>query len=200
MGAWGVASGMMLRDWFRKSEIKEERIEYAKELDEAEQIILEGYGGLGYLARMDRAGYLRASGKARQTFKSLNPKDAYLGMLKFYKEKNNYGLNFDYIAVVEDYFFELRRGYSKRDYLLGRYSELRNRAVEDLRNGKIFKDKSDKERQILIEKAKNERNVFTVNVKNFQWDFYSYEDYVKGVASGELFVFSQSPTFSFMGL
>lgn len=188
-GAWSVASGMMLRDWFRKSEIKEERIEYAKELDEAEQMILEGYGGLGYLARMDKVGYLRASGKARQTFKNLNPKDTYLGMLRYYEEKKSYGLNFDYIAVVEDYFFEMKRNYSQRDYLLGRYNELRNRAIEELQSGKIFKDKTEEERRLLIEKSKNERNIFTVNPRNFQWDFYAYEDYADCVRRGELFCF-----------
>lgn len=83
----------------------------------------------------------------------------------------------------------MKKNYSKRDYLLGRYNELRNRAIEELQSGKIFKDKTEKERQLLIEKSKNERNIFTVNPRNFQWDFYAYEDYADGVRRGELFCF-----------
>lgn len=193
MGAWSVASGMMLRDWFRKDEIEEERVKYADELEEAESIILDNPILLGYLAKIDRAGYLRASGRARQTFKALNPKDKYMGILKFVKEDKSFYPNLDYVIVVEDYYFEMKRGLSREKYQMDKYRAMREWLVKGVTDRSIFegvkKDRKYEEKvRDFTEKALNPNNIATFDLTTNKMAFSSYDEYVEGVANGRLFL------------
>lgn len=191
-GAWSVASGMMLRDWFRKDEIKEERIEYANDLEMAENAVLEYPILLGYLADIDKAGYLRASGRARQTFKALNPKDHYLGMLKYSKKGKIYHLNYDYIVLVEDFYFEMKRGVSRERYQMDKYNAMRDFSVRGVTDKSFFepikKEKNYEERvKDITEKVMDSNNVITFNIEEDRMVFVPYDEYVAGVRSKKYF-------------
>lgn len=192
MGSWSVASGMMLRDWFRKSEIEEERVKYAKELEVAENYILEYPALLGYLADIDKAGYLRASGRARQTFKALNPKDSSLGMLKYDERDKLLHTNYDYILVVEDYYFEMRRGFSREKYQMDKYNAMREWLVRGVTDKSFFepikKEKNYEERvREITEKVMNPNNIITFDINIDKIAFVPYDEYVRGVRSKQYF-------------
>lgn len=80
---------------------------------------------LGYMIKTDLAGYLRALSKAKTTFRGINPKDAYCGM----KGEGN-TINPAFVAVVEDFYLEIRAGLGKYDYQLAKYNFLRDHLIE----------------------------------------------------------------------
>lgn len=189
-GAWSVASGMMLRDWFRKREVQDERVEYEEELRTTEQYFLAEPMLLGYLASIDKAGYIRASGRARQTFKAFNPKDQSLGMLRYVKEEKTFRLNYDYITVVEDYYFEMRKGITKEKYQADKHNAMKIWLTTDVENNSYylsFKKDKNYEKRVgeIVEKASNPNNIITIDIIEDKLEIIPYDEYAKGVKSGK---------------
>lgn len=121
MSALSVFSGLAINDWVKKHEREEEDEKYKEELEIIEKDYIEDFSALGYLSKFDKAGYLRATSKARQTFKGLNPKDKYFGMVNYNKEKKRYEINFNFVAVVEVFYFEIKRGVSREEHKRNKY-------------------------------------------------------------------------------
>lgn len=195
MGSWSVASGMMLRDMLRKSDLEKERLEYEKDLDFAEKHFLEQSYSLGYMASVDRAGYLRAMSKARQTFKGLNPKDKYLGMVKYDEEKDNYYLNPDFVYVVEDFYFEMKRGVSREEYYKNKYEAFKKEHIELFENNpKSYatypQEKFGISKEEMFDRIKKDELVICYEPKNNIERAVEYGEYVEGVKKGVFLKFS----------
>lgn len=195
MGSWSVASGMMLRDWLKKGDLEKERIEYAKDLDFAEKFFLEQSYSLGYLASIDRAGYLRAMSKARQTFKGLNPKDKYLGMVKYDEERDNYYLNSDFVYVVEDFYFEIKRGVSKEEYYKNKYEFFKKVHIELFENNPNSyttypQEKFGISKEEMFDRIKKDELVICYDPKDHIERAVEYGEYVEGVKNGVFLRFS----------
>lgn len=80
---------------------------------------------LGYMIKTDKPGYIRAMSKAKSTFRGMDPKDPFCGM-----RGENGEVNPDFVAVVEDFYFEVRRDVKKYDYQLAKYNYLRDALIE----------------------------------------------------------------------
>lgn len=191
MGAWGVASGMMLRDMLRKGELEEERLKYEEDLDYVEKEFLERAYSLGYMSSMDRAGYLRAMSKARQTFKGLNPKDKYLGMIKYDKEKKDYYLNPDFVYVVEDFYFEMKRGVSREEYARQKYEYAKREFIERFENDpkalvNYSKEKFGINKKELFARVKRDELVCCAKTREKMWVVLGVDEYKEEAKRGNV--------------
>lgn len=190
-GAWSVASGMMLRDILKKGDLEKERLEYEKELEVAEKEYVTLSPSLGYLSKIDRAGFLRAMAKARQTFKALNPKDKYLGMVKYDEEKERYYLNPDFVYVVEDFYFEMKRGVSKKEYKQKKYEYAKQKFIESFENNEKAlveypKKKFGIDKNELFERIREDKILCCFKVKEHSWFPLEIDEYREGVEKGEI--------------
>lgn len=191
MGAWGVASGMMLRDMLRKGELEEERLKYEKELEIAEKEYVLDPSALGYLSSVDRAGFLRAMSKARQTFKGLNPKDKYLGMVKYDEEKKDYCLNPDFVYVVEDFYFEIKRGVSREEYKRQKYEYAKRKFIERNRKNpnsfiKYPREKFGIDKEELLKRVERNELVCCVKTREKMWIVLGMDEYREEVERGNV--------------
>lgn len=189
-GAWSVASGMMLRDILKKGDLEKERLEYEEELEVAEREYVALPSALGYLSSIDRAGFLRAMAKARQTFKALNPKDKYLGMVKYDKERDSYYLNADFVYVVEDFYFEMKRGVSKEEYKRQKYEYAKNKFIDAFENSPTSyveypKKKFGIDKKELFEKIKEDKLICCYKAREHSWFPLELDEYREGVEKGE---------------
>ena len=189
-GAWSVASGMMLRDILKKGDLEKERLEYEKELEVVEKDYVTLSYSLGYLSSIDRAGFLRAMAKARQTFKALNPKDKYLGMVKYDEERDSYYLNVDFVYVVEDFYFEMKRGVSKEEYKRQKYEDVKQKFINAFENDPTAyveypKKKFGIDKKELFERIKEDKLICCFKVKEDTWFPIEIDEYREGVKKGE---------------
>lgn len=190
-GAWSVASGMMLRDILKKGDLEKERLEYEKELEVAEKEYVTLSFSLGYLSKIDRAGFLRAMAKARQTFKALNPKDKYLGMVKYDEEKEGYYLNPDFVYVVEDFYFEMKRGVSKEEYKRKKYEYAKQKFIDTFENNPTSyveypKKKFGIDKKELFERIKEDKLICCYKAKENAYFPLELDEYREGVERGEI--------------
>lgn len=191
MGAWGVASGMMLRDIFKKGDLEKERLEYAEELEWIERNYIIDSFALGYLSSIDRAGFLIAMSKARQTFKALNPKDKYLGMVKYNKEKDNYYLNPDFVYVVEDFYFKANRNLSREEYKRQKYEYAKRAFIERNRNNpstnmKYPQEKFGISKEEMLKRVERNEILCCFDVKKNSWTSLDISEYKERVKKGEI--------------
>lgn len=80
---------------------------------------------LAYMIKTDKTGYLRALSKAKSVFRGIDPKDEFCGM-----RGEDEGVNPDFVAMVEDFYLEVRRDIKKYDYQLAKYNFLRDVLIE----------------------------------------------------------------------
>lgn len=191
MGAWGVASGMMLRDMLRKGDLEKERLEYEKELEIAEKEFITLPSALGYLSSIDRAGFLRAMSKARQTFKGLNPKDKYLGMVKYDEEKDNYYLNPDFVYVVEDFYFEIKRGVSREEYKRQKYEYAKKDFFKRVKGNpnsfiKYPKEKFGIDKEEFLARIERDEIFCCFEARKNSWTALKMDEYKEEVAKGNI--------------
>lgn len=191
MGSWSVASGMMLRDMLRKSDLEKERLEYEKELEIAEKEFIVDPSALGYLSSIDRAGFLRAMSKARQTFKGLNPKDKYLGMVKYDEEKKDYYLNPDFVYVVEDFYFEIKRGASREEYKRQKYEYAKKDFFNRFENNptafvKYPKEKFGMSKEEMFECIRRNEIICCFVAKRNSWTALKMDEYIEEVRRGNI--------------
>ena len=190
-GAWSVASGMMLRDILKKGDLEKERLEYEEELEVVEKDYVTHSYSLEYLSKIDRAGFLRAMAKARQTFKALNPKDKYLGMIKYHKERDSYYLNVDFVYVVEDFYFEMKRGVSKEEYKRKKYEYAKKdffKRVQDNPNSfiKYPKEKFGIDKDEFLARIERDEIFCCFDARKNSWTALQMDEYKEEVAKGNI--------------
>lgn len=138
---------------------------------------------LGYMIKTDLAGYLRALSKAKTTFRGINPKDAYCGM----KGEGN-TINPAFVAVVEDFYLEIRAGLNKYDYQLAKYNFLRDHLIERFEGDENYQsDESVQEffgisRKEMFEKLRNNEFVWIYSIGKKIWLTSTQDSYKQYVA------------------
>lgn len=137
---------------------------------------------LAYMIKTDKTGYLRALSKAKSTFRGIEPKDPFCGM-----RGENGEVNPDFVAVVEDFYFEVRRDVKKYDYQLAKYNFLRDHLIERF-EGKsenfteeYAKNVFNLSRAEMFEKVRKNEAIWVLALKDGLWNILPYERYEKGV-------------------
>lgn len=138
---------------------------------------------LGYMIKSDKAGYIRAMSKARNTFRGMDPRDPFCGMRG---EGNE--INPDFVAVVEDFYLEIRRDIKKYDYQLAKYNFLRDALIERFEGDEKFESIAREDYNIskeeYFEKIKKGELIYTFSKIKQYWVAVPYERYVVGVQKG----------------
>lgn len=133
---------------------------------------------LGYMIKTDKAGYLRALSKAKTTFRGIDPKDAFCGMRG---EGNE--INPDFVAVVEDFYLEIRRDIKKYDYQLAKYNFLRDALIERFEgdeNGyteEYAKNVFNLSRAEMFEKVRKNEAIWAMGAKSGVWNILPAKQY-----------------------
>lgn len=137
---------------------------------------------LAYMIKTDKTGYLRALSKAKSVFRGIDPKDEFCGM-----RGEDEGVNPDFVAMVEDFYLEVRRDIKKYDYQLAKYNFLRDVLIERFEGDEsafteeYAKNVFNLSRAEMFEKAKQNEAIWVLALKDGLWNILPYERYEKGV-------------------
>lgn len=137
---------------------------------------------LAYMIKTDKTGYLRALSKAKSVFRGIDPKDEFCGM-----RGEDEGVNPDFVAMVEDFYLEVRRDVKKYDYQLAKYNFLRDVLIERFEGDEsVFTEEYAKNefsisRERLFENLKENSLLLAYAMRERIWCVVSYERYERAV-------------------
>lgn len=138
---------------------------------------------LAYMIKTDKTGYLRALSKAKSVFRGIDPKDEFCGM-----RGEDEGVNPDFVAMVEDFYLEVRRDVKKYDYQLAKYNFLRDVLIERFEGDESVEDIAKEEFGIskteMFEKIKNNELVYAFSTRKNSWVAIPFDRYKIGVEKG----------------
>lgn len=139
---------------------------------------------LAYMIKTDKTGYLRALSKAKSVFRGIDPKDEFCGM-----RGEDEGVNPDFVAMVEDFYLEVRRDIKKYDYQLAKYNFLRDVLIERFEGDEsTYTEYAQIEfgisRAEMFEKLRKNEILWTFALRNKTWNPVPYERYKIGVSKG----------------
>lgn len=137
---------------------------------------------LAYMIKTDKTGYLRALSKAKSVFRGIDPKDEFCGM-----RGEDEGVNPDFVAMVEDFYLEVRRDIKKYDYQLAKYNFLRDVLIERFEGDEsVYTDSSVREtygiaRDEMFNKIRSNEFVFALSTQDNNWYALNSEKYKRGI-------------------
>lgn len=137
---------------------------------------------LGYMIKTDKPGYIRAMSKAKSTFRGMDPKDPFCGMRG---EGNE--INPDFVAVVEDFYLEIRRDIKKYDYQLAKYNFLRDALIERFEGQsenfteEYARNEFSISRAEMFDKVKNNDLVWVLSNQDNNWYIVGKERFERAV-------------------
>lgn len=141
---------------------------------------------LAYMIKTDKTGYLRALSKAKSVFRGIDPKDEFCGM-----RGEDEGVNPDFVAMVEDFYLEVRRDIKKYDYQLAKYNFLRDVLIERFEGDESVlteeyaKNVFNLSRAEMFERAKKNEVVLAFSKKANLWWIIKIDDYIQYVNEGK---------------
>lgn len=172
----------MREEWEAQRAIEaSERNELAKAVKTYEDA-LNDLIWLGYMIKTDKPGYLRALSKAKSTFRGIEPKDAFCGMRG---EGNE--INPDFVAVVEDFYLEIRRDIKKYDYQLAKYNFLRDALIErfegdeSVYTDELVRKELNISRKEMFGEIRKNGFIFTLSKQDNNWYILGKDEYKKEV-------------------
>ena len=135
---------------------------------------------LAYMIKTDKTGYLRALSKAKSVFRGIDPKDEFCGM-----RGEDEGVNPDFVAMVEDFYLEVRKDIKKYDYQLAKYNFLRDVLIGEIEsetyaNRELLQEFNVSKPELIVNIKKNEF-VFALSAQDGKWYPVPYERYEKAV-------------------
>lgn len=140
---------------------------------------------LGYMIKTDKPGYIRAMSKAKSTFRGMDPKDPFCGM-----RGENGEVNPDFVAVVEDFYFEVRRDVKKYDYQLAKYNYLRDALIErfegdeNVYTEEYARNEFSSSRADVFERLRNNELIWAYGTRTNVWNVVRQDTYASVVANG----------------
>lgn len=140
---------------------------------------------LAYMIKTDKTGYLRALSKAKSVFRGIDPKDEFCGM-----RGEDEGVNPDFVAMVEDFYLEVRRDVKKYDYQLAKYNFLRDVLIERFEGDESVyteeyaKNEFSTSRANVFEMLRKNELIWAYGVRTNVWNVVGQDTYASVIAKG----------------